>query len=106
MSNEALPNAESIFHQTFASVDHAPRLLQILNKHPKYAAVRDLVMLMLLGFKTFVRIHRSYCLFVALSDFHASEELQSDARKLIQKSPPPCTSVKGYSIQLHRYQRC
>jgi len=44
MFDESFPNAESIFHQAFAAVDPAPRLLQILNEHPTYAAARDLIM--------------------------------------------------------------
>ena len=44
MSDEAFPDAESIFHQAFAAVDPAPRLLQVLNEHPTYPAARDLVM--------------------------------------------------------------
>ena len=34
MFDEAFPNAESIFHQAFATVDPAPHLLQILNSQP------------------------------------------------------------------------
>ena len=45
MSDEAFPDAESIFHQAFAAVDPAPRLLEILSEHPAtYPAARDLVL--------------------------------------------------------------
>ena len=43
MSYEAFPNAESVFHQAFASEDPAIRLLQLLNDHTTYPAVRDLI---------------------------------------------------------------
>ena len=43
MSYEAFPNAESLFHQAFASEDPALHLLQLLKDHTTYPAVRDLI---------------------------------------------------------------
>jgi hypothetical protein len=43
MSNEAFPNSELLFQQSFTSTDPVPLLLQQLIQHPTHLAVRDLV---------------------------------------------------------------
>jgi hypothetical protein len=43
MSNDAFPNAEQLFRDAFALPNPAPELLKLINAHPTYAAVMDLL---------------------------------------------------------------
>jgi len=42
-SADAFPNSDQLFQQAFADPDPVPALLKLLNEHPIYKSVRDLV---------------------------------------------------------------